>query len=262
MISGSRKAVDRMRIVCFGDSVTRGITRVKGRLRIIKDNYPDLLRERLAPREVEVVNQGVFNDDSEQLKRRLAADVLSLNPDYVIIQIGGNDCNFHWQEIADRPNQVHAPIVPLGDYADNVRKIVADIATAGSTPILSTLLPLDPARYYQFLTTIYGTAISHWIAVCGGIEHWHGMYNRILKQLADSLHCALIDVRRAFKQAGELSALLSDDGIHPTAEGYRVFSDAVHEGLLVFVNSYNARPLGRNNEMTNAPSVDDNRLLR
>jgi lysophospholipase L1-like esterase len=219
-----------MNIVCFGDSVTRGISYVKGRLRIVRENYPALLQKAFGSW-AEVVNQGVFNDNSDLLVARLEKDVLSHHPDCVLIAIGGNDCNFRWEEVAERPNDEHETIVPLPRYLDNLAHLAEKIRDAGAVPVFLNLIPLDPARYYRMLAKQYGSAIAHWIALCGGIKHWHGLYNRALQQLAESLDVLMIDVRSAFKEAGDLDGLLSEDGIHPTAEGYHVLSRTVAENL-------------------------------
>jgi lysophospholipase L1-like esterase len=220
-----------MRIVCFGDSVTRGISLVQGRLRIVKENYPVLLQRTLDKLGIEVLNRGVFNDNSDRLVERLESDVLDTHPDYVLIEIGGNDCNFRWDEVALHPEADHEPIVPVDRYLENVKKIVNDIRVVGAVPILMNLLPLDPVRYYKHIADIYGDAISHWIALCGGIEHWHGMYNRSLQQCINSWNALTIDVRGAFKHAGDLKLLLSDDGIHPTPTGYDVMSRVIDSAL-------------------------------
>jgi ribosomal protein S17E len=34
-----------MKIICFGDSLTRGVSYIKGRMRILKKNYPTILQE-------------------------------------------------------------------------------------------------------------------------------------------------------------------------------------------------------------------------
>jgi isoamyl acetate esterase len=49
--------------------------------------------------------------------------------------------------------------------------------------------------------------------------------------LKDELGILKIDVRSAIKQAGDFSELISEDGIHLTAKGYRVFSQEVFQGL-------------------------------
>lgn len=220
-----------MRIVCFGDSVTRGVSYVRGRLRILKDNYPVLLGETLAPLGYSIVNKGVFNDNSDGLVERVGADCLDTDADCVLIEIGGNDCNFHWDEVALHPNDDHEPIVPLGRYLANVRSLVTKLREAGKEAIFLSILPLDPVRYYERISEQHGTAIAHWIARRGGIAHWHASYDRSLRELLTAMQVPLIDVRKAFWQnsvsPADFHDLIGDDGIHPTEAGYQLMSDCI-----------------------------------
>lgn len=215
-----------MKMICFGDSVTRGITFVRGRFKIIRESYPALLQRFLGD-EDEVVNKGVFNDNSDLLVKRLDRDVLDQHPDLVLINIGGNDCNFPWDQVAKLPDSEHIPIVPLDRYLANVSEMIRRISASGAVPVILSLLPLDPARYYQSLMKHYNHSIGHWISMCGGIEHWHGMYNRALKDLCSRTGAALIDVRSAFKKKGNFSELINEDGLHPTAKGYQALAEIV-----------------------------------
>ncbi|RYL93146.1 GDSL-type esterase/lipase family protein [Sporolactobacillus sp. Y61] len=219
-----------MRIVCFGDSVTRGITCARGRFRIIKDNYPALL-QRFLGEDDEVINKGVFNDNSDLLVKRLDKDVLQLHPDLVLINIGGNDCNFRWDQVAQLPDEEHIPIVPLDHYLSNIRVIVERIASAGAVPVILSLLPLDPVRYYRSLMKHYSHAIGHWIGWCGGIEHWHGMYNRALKDLVKKINVPCVDIRSAFKLKGNFSDLINEDGLHPTSKGYHALAEIIFSNM-------------------------------
>lgn len=215
-----------MKLICFGDSVTRGITFIRGRFKIIRNNYPALLQRSLGE-EDEVVNKGVFNDNSDLLIKRLDADVLDEHPDIVLINIGGNDCNFQWDQVAKLPDSEHVPVVPLDRYISNLSVMIRRISESGALPVVLSLLPLDPARYYATLMKHYSHSIGHWIGLCGGIEHWHGMYNRALKDFCAKSGVKLIDVRSAFKKNGSFNDLINEDGLHPTAKGYQVMAEII-----------------------------------
>ncbi|WP_050615368.1 SGNH/GDSL hydrolase family protein [Bacillus testis] len=228
-----------MKIICFGDSLTRGVSFAKGRLRILKKNYPAILQNIFSRggHDIEVINKGVFNDDSDKLLERVDKDVIELKPDLVIIGIGGNDCNFRWKEVAKDPEGIHHPIVPIDRYIENAKKLVAILKEKNIVPVFLTLPPLDPARYYQYLTTQFGSALGHWISRIGGIEHWHGLYNRALNKWTEKEGVLKVDVRNAIKQSGEISDLISDDGIHLTEEGYRALSTMLAEALVPIIAS-------------------------
>lgn len=223
-----------MKIICFGDSITRGVTFVKGRLRILKENYPSFLQDLFLKEkdaDVTVVNKGVFNDNTDLLLARLDKDILMKKPDYVIIGIGGNDCDFKWNEVAERPMEEHQAIVPLDRYLENMKKIILNLHQASIVPILLTLPPLEPVRYYQTITKQNGSSTGHWISTLGGIEHWHGLYNRSLQKMTTELKVNTIDIRTAIKSSGDLLDLMSEDGIHLTARGYKVMGAEIYENL-------------------------------
>ncbi|WP_445487150.1 SGNH/GDSL hydrolase family protein [Niallia sp. 03133] len=227
-----------MKIICFGDSLTRGVTFMKGRVRIVKDNYPALLQKffnvnKTEETETIIINKGVYNDNSQLLVERLNKDVLSEKPNYVLIGIGGNDCNFKWDEVAKHPELSHEPIVPIPEYINNIKNIIAQVKESNIKPILLTLPPLDPVRYYQFIASKYGHTIGHWVSSCGGIEHWHGLYNLQLKNLINQLNIPSIDIRSSFKKTGEITDYISDDGIHLTAIGYKEMSKIIYEELVL-----------------------------
>lgn len=228
-----------VKIVCFGDSLTRGVSYVKGRVRILKENYPSFLEKQLKTDQMDdmvIINKGVFNDNSKLLVDRLDKDVISEHPNFVLIGVGGNDCNFKWEEVAAFPDDTHEAIVPLSEYIENIKRIVMRVKESNITPILLTLPPLDPVRYYQYIASVYGSKISHWISRCGGIDHWHNMYNKQLKILVDQLDVITIDVRSALCKSGEIDELVSDDGIHLNSTGYREMSNAIYNGLISVMN--------------------------
>ncbi|MBD8070423.1 SGNH/GDSL hydrolase family protein [Bacillus sp. PS06] len=225
-----------MKILCFGDSLTRGVSFVNGRLKILKNNYPKKLQELLIKNskegeEIQVINKGVFNDDTDLLIKRLDQDVLDEKPDYIIIKIGGNDCNFSWSEVAQNPDDEHDARVPLDRYMDNLKSMLVKVKSEGIIPILSTLPPLDPVRYYNSITNNFSSEVSKLICRLGGIEYWHSKYNRAIKLVAEELDVLVIDVRSAIKGAGDSKELISDDGIHLTEKGYEVLAMEIFESV-------------------------------
>jgi isoamyl acetate esterase len=229
-----------MKIICLGDSLTRGVSYIKGRFRIVKESYPSVLQQLFSSTtSVTFINKGIFNDNSDLLVQRLNKDVISEKPDYVIIGIGGNDCNFRWDEVAKNPEKEHEAIVPIDRYLDNIKRIVTNLRESSITPIVLTLPYLDPVRYYKYLTRTYDKSISHWICMNGGIENGHCLYNRSLNHLIDQLNVIKIDLRAALKKAGDFSELISEDGIHLTAEGYKEISIVIFNELKNVVGFHN-----------------------
>ena len=104
--------------------------------------------------------------------------------------------------------------------------------STGITPILTTLPPLDPARYYQTISKRFGTEVCQWICKVGGIASWHSSYNRTVKNIAEDMDVLLIDVRNAIKKTGHLKDLISEDGIHLTEKGYKVMASEIYQKII------------------------------
>lgn len=219
-----------MNIVCLGDSITKGRVWVEGdRPRITRENYPALLA-RLLPG-ASVINAGVTGDTSEQLLARFDASVTPHEPEIVIIECGGNDCNFPWEKVAADPTAGHAPAVTERAFAANLAALIERVRAIGAAPLLTTLPPLDPSRYYAFLRQAYSDSIAAFICRAGGIYHWQERYSRMAVDVAKSAGAAIAQVRALFLGAGDYFGLLSHDGIHPSEAGYRVITRAVYQAL-------------------------------
>lgn len=219
-----------MNIVCFGDSITRGrIWREGDRPRNTPNNYPALLA-RLLPG-ARIVNAGVTGATSSQLLERFATTVPQHEPELVILECGGNDCNFPWQAVADEPEAEHAPNVSPQTYGENLMRLIEQVRAIGAVPLLTTLPPLDPTRYYNCLRQTYTDAIAAFICRHGGIYQWQEKYSQMATDVAKSAGVALAQVRGMFLAVSDPTPLISHDGIHPSEDGYRLVTRAVYQTL-------------------------------
>ena len=124
-------------IVAFGDSVTQGCFEVYDNgdgstIRVVYDMknayhayLSSLINEIYPYAAVTVVNAGISGDSTEGGLKRMERDVVSKNPDLVIISFGLNDCVVKGKDYADT-------------YADNLRQMFKRIAEAGSEIIYMT----------------------------------------------------------------------------------------------------------------------------
>ena len=62
--------------------------------------------------------------------------------------------------------------------------------------------------------------ILKWLGDVHRLYRWQEYYNALSTQLAQSAGCPVLDIRSQFLQSARFPALLSDDGIHPSAEGH------------------------------------------
>ncbi len=206
-------------VACIGDSITKGrIWDPGSRPKITRNSFPSLLGRVFEG--VRFVNAGVTNNTSADVLARLGRDALNQGPGCVIVEVGGNDCNVDWAEVAAKPDEQHGAIVGLDDFRCNLAEIAAHVRAAGATPIFSTLPPLDAGRYYAFLRRVYSDLIAKWICLNGGIFHWQEQYSRAVAEVAKDVGVALADVRARFLETADYRRLVSEDGLHPNEKGY------------------------------------------
>jgi lysophospholipase L1-like esterase len=111
-------------IICFGDSLTYGTGASQGM------DYPSQLSQMLNK---PVINAGVPGDTTGRALKRLKRDVLSKNPDIVMITLAGNDLKNG---------------VPRDTAFRNLRQIVESIQDQGAGVIIGGLkFPLRDRGY-------------------------------------------------------------------------------------------------------------------
>ncbi|MCP4901373.1 MAG: arylesterase [bacterium] len=177
---------DGVRIVVLGNSISAGLGLAES------DAFPALVEEMLRERgfEVEVVNAGVSGDTTAGGLSRLRW-VLQLEPQVVIVELGGND--------ALRGQ-------PLENTEDNLREIVRGAQSAGANVML---LGMD-------VPTNYGPDYTRDFAE---------LYERIAQDEGAALVPGFI------REVGLDQALMQGDGIHPSVTGHYRLAEMLVEYL-------------------------------
>lgn len=191
------------KIVFIGDSITD--TGRRGEAAPYGTGYVSLVRAMLLARyaqlDLTLVNRGIGGNTVRDLAARWEADVLAEQPDWLSVKIGINDV---WRAFADRPTEA----VPLPEYTDTLRALLARVREAGTTRLI-LLTPYliegnrdDPMR--RAMDT-YGAAV---------------------KTLATECDAVCVDTQAAFDTvlAHTPAAFWADDRIHPGLPGHGVLA--------------------------------------
>ena len=222
-----------MRIVFLGDSLTEGVDGV---------SYLRLLRERAARdallRTLDLVNSGVGGDTVLNLPRRVARDVVPLQPDWVVVFIGVNDCmtllarrrpptigSLRSRRYFQRQKGVRGSVTPAR-FRDGLRSLVDGLHSRTSARVALC----TPAVFGERLSSHAWRLLDEYVA--------------ITRMVASERGCALIDVHAAFaRELAELPALrpasrltrwrirhrpTSSYEILAAARGHRFVYDDVH----------------------------------
>ena len=216
-------------ILVSGDSISRGVVYDESRRKysLLEDCYVGRLSGLLKGA---VHNAARFGNTVTRGLARLAAEVAARKPDIVLLEYGGNDCNFDWAAVARAPEADHRPRTDYDSFKRLLSDEIARLQKAGITPALMTLPPVDAERYLGFISGGAAAARENIVRWLGGVTKlywWQERYNAALAAVAAGTGVRLMDVRSAFLETPDFRALLCADGIHPNAAGHRVIADAI-----------------------------------
>lgn len=217
-----------MRIVFLGDSLTEGVDGA---------SYLRLLKGQIATDQrlygATLINAGRGGDTVFNAARRVARDVVSHSPDWVVIFVGVNDCRTWyvrqsfptWANLRSgyyflRRKGVWRAVAPHR-YGVGLRALVDDLRTHTQSHIaLCTPATASESRDAR-------------------AERMLDSYAECVRVVAREHECALIDVRKAFlaAEAGSGGLLTTEyrltcDGVHLSELGANLVAGVFHDWLL------------------------------
>ena len=215
------------KVLMLGDSVLKGIQVDETTRRYVTRNEMDLPGLEAAFG-LTIENKSRFGATSlhgEALLQRFLQK--GAHWDAVVMDFGGNDCNYDWAAVAADPAGEHFPAVPPADFQENYRRLIRTVKANGMTPILMTLPPLIPQRFFDWwCADLDHEAVRRWLGDPCNIYAHQERYSRTVERLAWEEQVPLVDVRGEFLANGHLGQLMCLDGTHPNSAGQKLIAKA------------------------------------
>lgn len=216
-------------IIVLGDSVFKGVVfdAARQRYSLLKDCASQLVQNLLP---YKIVNRSQMGrtapEGLEILKRQAPEDIKDR---IVVLEFGGNDCDFNWSEVDKNPEKLHTPRTSSDAFIKALSNMVDFIRKCGGRPLLSTLPPLDCKRYLDWITRngLSRERIIQFIGEPERIYRWQEYYSSLVLKVAQSLACEYIPLREAFLERVTGEDVWCLDGIHPNALGHQIMADAI-----------------------------------
>ena len=143
----------------------------------------------------------------------------------VLMNFGGNDCDFDWKGISDNPNIEHEPNTPINKFIKIYTDIINKLNTKGIRPIITNLPPLEPQRFFDwFFKDLNKENIMSWLKGVNTIYRHQEYYSRAVEEIARNTATMLVDLRGAFLRERHIGHFLCEDGIHPNTEGQKLIT--------------------------------------
>ena len=221
----------KKKVEVFGDSILKGIQIDPLNLRYHIDNKIDV--ELIEKEHLLTISN--FSKFGCTIKKGLALIEKRLKNngsscDAIIMDFGGNDCDFNWIAISERPDDEHSPNTPLDVFTDTYHKIIELLKKNGIMPIVTALPPLDANKFFHwFCKGLDKANVLKWLGEINFIYRWQESYSRTVEKIAAETNTLIVDLRGAFLRQKKLEHFLCEDGTHPNSEGQKIITQAFLE---------------------------------
>lgn len=224
--------LNNKKITVWGDSILKGVIldEQNGKYKVMENSCINSFAEMTG---CSVKNNAHFGMTSTRALNKIAASIDKQNlskDDIVIIEFGGNDCDFNWSDISKEPEGIHQPKTTIENFKDSLQNIIDMFMKKGVTPILMNLPPLEPERYFNWISRgLNKENILHWLGDIARIYRWQEAYNNAAEWIARQNNCNLLNVRESFLISKNYSSHFCADGIHPNEKGHKKILESLLE---------------------------------
>lgn len=217
------------KIKIYGDSILKGVMYNEELKRYKLFGYRfDELKEN----GIEVENNCKMGATVEEGFKIMKATLEDCDKDTVVVlEYGGNDCNYNWAAVSENPQGEFYPNTPEDKFTETYLELVEYARSKGARVAICTLVPIDSERFIHWVTRgLNYDNVVNWMGDINRISRWQEYYSRLSEKVARIANCAVLDLRSIFK--GSMGDMLGLDGMHPSAEGHTRIREAFQKKLL------------------------------
>ncbi|MDO4548610.1 MAG: SGNH/GDSL hydrolase family protein [Clostridia bacterium] len=220
--------MDFSAVQVWGDSILKGVifNVERGRYSILKQNALSIIGEKLG---IELVNKSRMGRTAPEALETMKGESGDMTNTAVVIELGGNDCDFDWAEVAARPEDEHVCKTPSQKFTSSLEGIINLVRSRSGIPIICTLPPLDAKRYFNWITRdgLSRENILKYICVPERIYRWQEYYSLLAMRVAARMKCDCLPIREAILERLRGEDIWCVDGIHLNQTGHDMMADAV-----------------------------------
>ncbi|PWM46475.1 MAG: SGNH/GDSL hydrolase family protein [Clostridiales bacterium] len=217
-----------MKAYIFGDSIMRGVMldEKENKYCTISENNFNNISDEFS---LELNNKSRFGSTLPK-----GVDLIDktlekgLKCDYALVEFGGNDCSYNWNEVSAAPDKDHNPLTPLDTFKNLYIETIKKLRKYNIIPVLMTLPPINAEAYVDWVSRGGNSRenIVLWLGDEFMMYRWHELYSNMISKIAVETKSLCIDVRSNFLERHDFKSLLCRDGIHPNEQGHSIIKDA------------------------------------
>ncbi|MDL2214511.1 SGNH/GDSL hydrolase family protein [Clostridia bacterium OttesenSCG-928-O13] len=213
-------------VYIYGDSIMRGtVIDEQQRYHSTISGFLERLANQFS---IRFVNRSHFGITVEKGKQILQKDInKGLACDFALLEFGGNDCSYAWDEVGKTPTADHRPATEPDVFARELQAMAQMLQNENIEPVLMTLPPVDAQKHLDFIGQPPNNkkGILSWLGDAQMIYRFHELYSTAIRHVAAATNSLLVDVRAAFLDKHNINELVGPDGVHPSAQGYALICE-------------------------------------
>ena len=226
-------SADQHRLLIIGDSMTLGITELRGNeiVSTTSSTYVDILRDFFKDWQIEV-NASIHRRTADVLP--MLDDLLIANkPDRVIFALGGNDADLDWKRFIVSQGRVVRTQVTVEKLRGNLLKLIEMARAHHVDPIITCFVSHNLLIRSEYISQLSGMDVRAWVVQGGGEKVSEPMlqeYWQMIEKLAVEQQVVVVrhgPLLRTF----DAKIVLAPDGTHPSAAGHQVIAQAMIAAL-------------------------------
>lgn len=233
------------KINIWGDSVLKGVIfdEIRNKYTTLEDDSASLVSKDLG---LEIKNNARFGLTAPKAEKLLLSALeKGVDCQTAIIELGGNDSDFNWVNVAENPDMEHQPNTTLEAFKSSITNMVEALRKHNIVPVLVNLPPIDAEKYFTWITRsgLDKDKILKWLGDVQRIYRYHECYSLAVTKLARTLNCHFIDIRSAFLLEVNYTRYLCIDGIHPNSEGHKLMNKVFNDYYENYIKTGSLRDL-------------------
>ena len=227
----------KTKITVFGDSIGKGIVTDGGKLEVVQQSAVGLFEDKY---QLKVDNRSSYGQSLKRIMQRGLIDKYIEELDtsvrnVAVLELGGNDADFNWKEVASSPSEPHFPKTPLKEFSALYAESVKKLKGAGVKVVACTIVPIDSKRFFNRVIggiTDKQKVLDFFKGDFNTIHRHQEMFNNEILKNAYMAGLSVIDLRREFLDSIEFENLMCQVGIHPNQNGHSRMFGAIDEFLI------------------------------
>lgn len=223
-----------MRICVFGDSIAKGVIydEEKDKYVFSKHSFLDIIAQETGAVIKNYARFGCTTEKGEIIIDKHLNEVSDY--DYTLLEFGGNDCDLDWTAASAHPDIPQKGQISREAFVDNYVRIIEKIKEHGGTPVLLSLPPLEPRRFFDWVSRgLDKFNIMRFLKNDkNNIYYWQKEYSDLVFEVGITTGAPVIDIRQAFLESESYGRMICIDGMHPDEMGHREIASFLEDEWL------------------------------